>query len=92
MDGQAIEDPPALGDVRDAATHDGVRGHAGERLILERHRAARRHEEPRDGPERRRLAGAVVPEERHDLTRAHFERHTLERGDLAVGDVDVVKT
>ncbi len=88
---QAIEDAAALGHVCDAALDHHVRRHARERLIVQRERAPRRHEQSRDRAERRRLPRAVVAEQRHDLALADLEPHALERGDLAVGDVDVVK-
>src|SRR5437667_8172 len=89
-DREAIEDPPSLRDVGDTPPHDLVGRHADERFGLQRNRAAQGVEEPRDGLERRRLSGAVVPEDRDDLTAAHLESHPLERPDLAVGHVERV--
>ena len=40
--------------------------------------------EPVDRPQRRRLAGAVRPDQRHDLALAHLDRDPLERVDGAV--------
>jgi hypothetical protein len=77
--------------VGDAALDDDVRRNAGQRLIFQRERAPRRHEEAGDRPERGGLAGAVVPQQRDDLALTDLEPDALERGDLAVRDVDVVK-
>ena len=43
-------------------------------------------DQPGDGVERRRLAGAVRPHQRDDLLRAHLEGHVVDRADRAVAD------
>ena len=47
-------------------------------------------QQPADGSQRRRLAGAVRPDERDDLLRLDLERDALERLDIVVEDMNVV--
>jgi hypothetical protein len=82
--GHAHEDAPAFRRLRDFQPRDLVRrklrdvaageddlAFAGARVAEDRHH-------------QRRLAGAVGPDQRHDLTLADVDINALERGDMAV--------
>ena len=68
---ESVEDPPPLGHVNDAPADALGRRDAGEVDTVEPHGAAHRLDQPRDRSERRRLAGAVCPDQRHDLAGSH---------------------
>ncbi len=67
------------------------RGLGEEFAALEQHAARRRLQPAGDDLDQRRLAGAVVAEQRHDLALADGEADALERFDGAVVLVDVVE-
>ena len=54
--------------------HARRRRHPGEVLAVDAHGARDRLEQPGDRPQRRRLAGAVGPDQRHDLAGADRQR------------------
>ena len=91
-DGQAPEDAAALGDERDAAAQDLVRREPDDRL---RPRTGCRpttgDERAGDRHQRRRLAGAVVADEAHELALLDLEREALDRRDAPVADRDVLE-
>ncbi len=60
---------PPLGHQRDAATNDRLGHEAGEGRAVERDRAALGLQRAGERAEQGRLAGAVGPERRDDLTR-----------------------
>ena len=62
---QVVPEREALGHVAHLPAHD--LGFARHRMAEHRHRAARRHQEPAEHADRRRLAGAVRAEEAVDL-------------------------
>ena len=68
-----------------------VGGRLRDVLAVERDRALARVEQAADRLERGRLAGAVRPDQRHDLALVDLDRDALERVDLAVVGVDVVE-
>ena len=55
-------------------------GGARQRHAVDRDRAARRRDQPRQHPHRRRLAGAVRAEQRDDLAAPDLERHVVDGG------------
>src|SRR5215471_1047127 len=75
---------------RDAEAHDAIRGLAQHVLAVEAHGAAVRPVEPRDDVERRRLAGAVRPDQAGDLSVVDGERQLVEREDSAEAPTDVL--
>src|SRR3954447_26587725 len=83
----AREEAPSLRRLRDSQLDDLVRGVADDRAALEADVAGAGMVQPVDRPERRRLAGAVRAEQRHDLAGPHLERDPLQRLDRAVEDV-----
>ena len=77
---QPVEDPPPLGHVNDAPADARGRRDAGEVAPSSRTRAAHRLDQPRDRSQRRRLAGAVGPDQRHDLAGSHRQRQVAHHG------------
>src|SRR5438552_621300 len=63
----AREEPPPLRRLRDAHLHDLVGRRRGDVAVPERDRALPRPVQAVDRPERRRLAGAVGPDQRDHL-------------------------
>ena len=61
------------------------------RAALEHHLAASRAQQPGDGAQRRRLAGAVRPDQGDDLAAVHLEVEVLDGGDVAVADRQLVQ-
>src|SRR5207302_10999804 len=76
---EVAEHVAALGDVADAGGDDGVRRQIAQVTAAVDDAAALRAHEPRHRAQRGGLAAAVGPEQRHDLTLAHAERHALQR-------------
>ncbi len=89
-DAHAREQPAPFGGLGDPHLDDVVRRLRGDLAALEADRAAPRPVQAVDRAERRRLAGAVGPDQRDDLALAHLQRDTLDRVDGAVVGVDVV--
>src|SRR5207244_2858143 len=81
---------PPLRRLRDAELHDLMRGIVRDVLPTERDRAAARMIEPVDRPQRRRLPGAVRPDQGHDLALVHLEGDPFQRLDRAVERLDVL--
>ena len=72
---EAREYAAILGHVPESALAYPKRLQVGDRLAVEVDLAARRSDEPHDGLERGRLAGAVSPQQRNHLSRGDPERH-----------------
>ena len=101
LDGEVAEDPPSLGHEREAGAHERGRLGAGDVVAVQAHRARRRAQQPGDGVQQRRLAGAVRPDERRRARprrrgatrragrdRAVARGQTLDLGDASrLGDV-----
>ena len=77
-DGQVAEDGHGFRHVGDAAPRDVGRRAARDVLALEQDAAARCLPEAHDGAQRRRLAGAVAPEQHGDAAPRHGEVHALQ--------------
>src|SRR5712691_2652980 len=87
--GHPREDPPAFRRLRDPQAHDAVGRERVQALAVEAHGAPAGPHGAEDRPQRRRLAGAVGPDERDDLTGRDGQRDAAERPDVAVVRVDV---
>src|SRR5204863_2495492 len=87
--GHPRKDPPALRRLCDPQAYDAVRGERVELVAVEAHGAVARPRGAEDRPQRRRLAGAVGPDQGDDLTGRDGERDAAERSDVAVVRVDV---
>ncbi len=74
---------------RDALAHDLERGLLEERRSVEQHVPGVRLVETRDDVERRRLAGAVRPDEARDVALLDVERDAVEGDDSAEAQGDV---
>src|SRR5207237_9990976 len=85
------EDDAALRHIGEAAAQDEVGPHAGDLLAVEDHTALARAEEADDRLERRRLAGAVGPDNADNLARVHLERDILQDVHLAVAGGEPVR-
>ena len=72
-----------------AALDDAVRRGLEERLAVELERAAVRRVEARDDVERRRLAGAVRPDQAGDLPLLDVERDAVEGDDAPEAERDL---
>ena len=97
LDGEMAEAVAALHDL-DAAAADELAGRepvdarAHELDGALRHLAALRQQQVGDGLQRRRLAGAVGAEQRHDGALGHGQRHALQHeDDVVVDHLDVVE-
>src|SRR5919197_294575 len=87
---QAREQPPAFRRLGDAPLDDVVGGGMRDVAALEANPSAPRAVEPVDRAERRRLAGAVRADQRHDLARLDLDRDALQRLDRAVVGVHIL--
>ena len=83
------EEPPPLGDERDAALRDRLRAAAAERAIAEADLAASRRDQPHDRVQRRRLPRAVRADEPDDLAGRDVERDAADGSDAAVRDLEI---
>src|SRR5205085_818207 len=83
-DCEAGEEPPPLGREADAALHDPLRWEVADLLAGERDPPRVRPVEADDREERRRLPGAVRPEERDDLAFADLQVDVPDGDDRAV--------
>src|ERR687887_170888 len=86
----AREQPPAFRRLGDAPLDDVVGGGMRDVAALEANPSAPRAVEPVDRAERRRLAGAVRADQRHDLARLDLDRDALQRLDRAVVGVHIL--
>ncbi|MGY3367647.1 hypothetical protein ACVWZL_004772 [Bradyrhizobium sp. GM2.4] len=93
--GHVGDDAPALHHLEDAAANDLVGIDAVDALAPEQDLAARDFavlglEQPGDRLQRRRLAGAVGAEQRHDRALGHVEAETAQhQDDVVIDDLDV---
>ena len=85
---QVGEDAAILGDESDASPGDDVRRLAGEIFAAEEDPPAPWRSQAHDREDGRRLAGAVPPEEAHDLAGIERQRDAEERLEDAVEGVD----
>src|SRR4029079_2561128 len=90
LDRQLGEDPPAFGHERDATARDRLRLAPDDRRPVDADIACARPHKADDGVQRRRLAGAVRPDQPDDLARTDRERELSDRGDGAVVDPEVL--
>ena len=88
LDRQIGEDAPSLGHERDAAARNVLGLATHDRRPGEPDVAAARRDEAHDRVQRRRLAGAVRPDQPDDLAATDVEREVAHGGDAAVGDVE----
>ncbi len=89
VDRQLPEDPASLGDERDAAARDHLRGAAAKRAVPEPDVATRDSHEAHDRVERRRLPGPVRADQTQDLARRDLERDAADRCDRPVAHLEV---
>src|SRR3546814_9589152 len=85
LDGHFAEHVVDLGHVADAAAHDAVRRPAGDVPVVEADLPAAQSEQPEDGLQRSRLAGAVRPDDADDLAPADAEADAVQNIGAAVG-------
>src|SRR3546814_4598799 len=78
LDGHFAEHVVDLGHVADAAAHDAVRRPAGYVPVVEADLPAAQSEQPEDGLQRSRLAGAVRPDDADDLAPADAEADAVQ--------------
>ena len=90
LDGHPREDPATFGNLDDALGGHLVDLESRDLLAEQLDRARARGEKARDRLERRRLAGTVRADERHDLAFVDVDGDALEGLDLPVEGVDVV--
>ena len=90
-DRQVAKQTPALGDVRDAQLADYLVGRIGEEILAAEHHFGARfgRDEARDRLQGGTLAGAVGPDDAHDLAFVDLKADAVERLDLAIGDGQV---
>ena len=89
--GQRRKHLAAFGHLPDAEIADPVRLGNPPMLLSPQHDAAlRRAQHAGDGADERGLAGAVGADDRDDRALRHFERHAVERADVAVGHFEVL--
>ena len=86
---QVGEDPLAAGHLGDAEPGDLVGRQVGDVAAVEDDGAVIGLDHPADGPQQRRLAGAVGAEQRHDLALADLDLHVGEHGDAVVADAEL---
>ena len=83
--GQAVEDPPVMRHMHDAAAHPRGRGYAREVAAVHPDRAGHRLEQARDRAERGGLAGAVGAQQGNHLAGGHGERQVAHHRRAVVG-------
>src|ERR687897_237705 len=88
LDGEAGEQPAALGHEGDTEADPAIGGHAGERRAGERHGSARGTQGAGDRVQERRLPGPVGADHRHRVALVDRQVHTEQRLELAVVRVD----
>ena len=89
LDAQVGEDPLAAGDLGDAEAGDLVGRQVGDVASVEDDGAVIGLDHPADGPEQRRLAGAVGADEGDDLSLADLDGHVGQHGDPVVADAEL---
>src|SRR5437870_10353530 len=77
------EDPPRLGDERDAAADDRLGGQPVDSPVLELDATSRRSNDAQDRLHRGRLPRSVAAEQAYDLSGAHLESNSLQHPDGA---------
>ena len=91
LDGQRGEDVAALGDQRRCRRARGPRAARAARAPCRRISPARQRDEAHDRVQRRRLAGAVGPDQADDLAAAERQAEVAHGGQPAVADLDRVE-
>jgi hypothetical protein len=86
---QLGEDAAVFRHVAQAKARDLVRRQMVDARTFEGDLALARWHQPHDRLERRRLAGAVAAEQRHDLAGAGFQRNAVENMSAAVVGVEI---
>src|SRR4029453_12035545 len=87
FDAQRRKNTTVLRNEGDALAEDAVGRQPLDRLSCEHNAPLRRTQPSHDRPQRRRLAGAVAPENADDLSRIHAERDALYHRRIAVARV-----
>jgi hypothetical protein len=90
LDGLRYEQAPAFRRQRQAFAHDRIGGLSRDGLTAPFDKPARRANKAGDGRERRRLAGAVGPEQRHDLSSFDLQRNIGDADKVAVAHFQMV--
>src|SRR6185503_13499698 len=90
LNAEAGEDAALLRAEGDAGARNAIRRQAYELAALEAHRSGAIADDAHDRLERGRLAGAVAPEQRHDLAFTHVEIDAVEDMGLAVPGFELV--
>src|SRR4029077_1411683 len=85
----AREDPPTLGDLRDAKPHDFERRQPGDVAPFEPDLPAGRSRQAAKRHQQGRFAGPIGADQRHYLAGTDFEIDPSERLDIAVPSVDL---
>src|SRR5581483_3914058 len=88
---QLAEDATPFGHERDACARNVLGAASEERPSTELHVAAGDGRHTHDRVQRRRLAGAVRPDQADDLPRLHLEREVAHRVDRAVADREALE-
>src|SRR6516225_1150832 len=91
FDAQSRKDATVLWNKGDAFTEHAVRRHPSDGLPLEHNPPLRRTQPAHDRPQRRRLAGAVAPENTDDLTRIHTERNAVHHRRVVVARTESIE-
>ena len=80
----------AFGHLADAEIADPVRFQSADAFVAQHDAALRRAQHAGDGADERGLAGAVGADDRDDRALRDFNRHAVERADVAVGHFKVL--
>ena len=89
LHGQTRKDHASLGHLGDAERNDALGGQARDVFAEKPDGALARRRDPRDGHKRGGLAGAIGPDQGHDLALPDAQAHALEGLDVAVKGLDV---
>ena len=89
-DGHALEDGAALGNLAYAHGHHFVRRQPGDLAVLERDASGAGADQPRDGLEQSRLAGAVGADQGDDLALVDRQLDAAKHLNLTVAGMQVV--
>src|SRR5579859_4749071 len=89
FDRESGEDALTLLDQAKAQRRDLMGGPAGDVLSVEQDLAGPRRQQPGDGVQRRRLAGAVAAKHGGYLTSPDCERHVVDGPGIAVVDSEI---
>ena len=90
LDGHIGKDPPSFGTMGNPQPHDGFGAFVPQLLSHERNRSGLGAQQPRNRPQRRRLAGAVRADEADDLSFFDVQADSLQGVNRAVIDVDIL--